>query len=70
MEMLAVIKGLEAVPEGAEVLVHSDSQYVVNTMTRNWRRNVNRDPVEQAGRPGQRAYRPVALGPGDTPAIL
>ena len=43
MEMLAVIKGLEAVPEGAEVLVHSDSQYVVNTMTRNWRRNVNRD---------------------------
>ncbi len=43
MEMLAVIKGLEAVPKSASVTVHSDSGYVVNTMTRNWRRNANRD---------------------------
>ena len=43
MEMLAVIKGLEAVPESTHVTVHSDSSYVINTMTRNWRRNANKD---------------------------
>ena len=43
MEMLAVINGLAAVPESARVTVLSDSQYVVNTMTRNWKRNANRD---------------------------
>ena len=43
MEMLAVIKGLEAVPDASDVTVHSDSQYVVNTMTNNWKRNANRD---------------------------
>ena len=43
MEMLAVIKGLEAVPRSASVTVHSDSGYVINTMTRNWKRNANRD---------------------------
>lgn len=43
MEMLAVVKGLEAIPESAEVTVFSDSQYVINTMTRNWKRNVNLD---------------------------
>ena len=43
MEMLAVIKGLESVAEFAEVAVISDSQYVVNTMTRNWKRHANRD---------------------------
>ena len=43
MEMTAVIKGLEAVPEQSEVTILSDSQYVVNTMTRNWKRNANQD---------------------------
>jgi cyclic pyranopterin phosphate synthase len=43
MEMLAVIKGLEAVPESSSVTVNSDSEYVINTMTRNWRRNANKD---------------------------
>ncbi|MDP6402627.1 MAG: ribonuclease H [SAR202 cluster bacterium] len=43
MEILAVIKGLEAVPDSAPVAVFSDSQYVVNTMTRNWKRNANTD---------------------------
>ena len=43
MEMLAVIKGLEALPRSASVTVHSDSAYVINTMTRNWRRNANKD---------------------------
>ena len=35
MEMLAVIKGLEAVPEQSQVTVLTDSQYVINTITRN-----------------------------------
>lgn len=43
MEMLAVIEGLAAVPAGEDVRVYSDSQYVVNTMTKNWKRNVNKD---------------------------
>ena len=43
MEILAAIKGLEAVPEGSEVTVVSDSQYVVKTMTRGWKRNANKD---------------------------
>ena len=43
MELQAVIEGLRAVKESAEVTVHSDSQYVVNTMTRNWKRKANTD---------------------------
>ena len=47
MEILAVVKGLQTVPEASEVTVHSDSQYVINTMTRNWKRNANQDLWEQ-----------------------
>ena len=43
MELLAAIKGLEAVPPGSEVTVYSDSQYLVHTMTRGWRRQANLD---------------------------
>ena len=43
MELSAAIEGLEAVPKNAVVTVHSDSQYLVNTMTRNWKRKVNLD---------------------------
>ena len=43
MELVAVIKGLQSVPEASEVTVFTDSLYVVNTMTQNWRRNANKD---------------------------
>ena len=44
MELLAVIKGLEAIRwKGAEVRVFSDSTYVVNTITKNWKRKKNND---------------------------
>lgn len=44
MELLAVIKGLEAIRwEGAEVNVFSDSTYVVNTITLGWKRKKNQD---------------------------
>ena len=43
MEILAIVKGLQAVPESAECTVFTDSRYVVNTMTRNWKRGANQD---------------------------
>ncbi|NQW23466.1 MAG: ribonuclease HI [SAR202 cluster bacterium] len=50
MEMLAVIKGLEAVDPSAKVLISSDSTYVVNTMTKGWKRKANHDLWEQLDR--------------------
>lgn len=44
MELLAVIKGLEAIKwQGARVEVYSDSTYVVKTVTENWKRKKNND---------------------------
>ena len=47
MELTAAIKGLEAAPTGAPVVLYSDSTYLVNTMTKNWKRRVNQDLWEQ-----------------------
>ena len=43
MEILAAIKGLEITEEGSVVTVYSDSQYVVNTMVKGWKRKANLD---------------------------
>jgi cyclic pyranopterin phosphate synthase len=43
MEVLAAIKGLETVPESSKITLYSDSQYLVNTMTKGWKRKVNTD---------------------------
>ena len=43
MELMAAIEGLRATPPGAEVILRSDSQYVVKSMTLNWKRNKNQD---------------------------
>jgi ribonuclease HI len=43
MEMMAVIEGLKELPEEEQVTIYSDSQYVINTMTKNWKRNKNQD---------------------------
>ncbi len=50
MEMTAVIKGLEAVDPTAKVLISSDSTYVINTMTKGWKRKVNHDLWDQLDR--------------------
>ena len=50
MEMTGVIKGLEAVDASAKVLISSDSTYVVNTMTKGWKRKANHDLWEQLDR--------------------
>jgi ribonuclease HI len=47
MELTAAIKGLEDIPQDGEVVIYSDSQYLVNTMTRNWKRNANLDLWEK-----------------------
>lgn len=44
MELLALIRGLEAIRwEGANVQAFSDSAYVVNTITKGWKRKKNLD---------------------------
>jgi ribonuclease HI len=43
MEITAAIEGLRAVEPGAEVILRSDSEYVVKTMTLGWKRNANQD---------------------------
>ncbi len=36
MELMAVIKGLEALTRPCRVILYSDSQYVINALTRGW----------------------------------
>jgi ribonuclease HI len=43
MEMMGVIVGLEALPAGCSVTVHSDSQLVINCAARRWKRKKNLD---------------------------
>ncbi len=43
MEITAVIRGLEKTGADEPVAINSDSQYVVNTMTRGWKRKANQD---------------------------
>ena len=50
MEMTAVIKGLEAIDPHAPVLISSDSTYVINTMTKGWKRKANHALWEQLDR--------------------
>ena len=54
MELTAAIKGLESTPIGASVALYSDSSYLVNTMTKNWKRRVNHDLWEQLDALAQR----------------
>lgn len=56
MEILAVIKGLKALKEPHRVTIYTDSQYVVNAMTKGWakkwqRNNWQRNPKEKAKNP-------------------
>lgn len=43
MELMAAIEGLRATERGAQVVLRSDSEYVVKSMTLNWKRNKNQD---------------------------
>ncbi len=55
MELTAAIEGLKGAPKGRPAHVFSDSRYLVNTMTRGWKRRKNNDlwdllDAEMAGR--------------------
>ncbi len=43
MELMAAIEGLRATRSGADVILRSDSRYVVDSMTRHYKRNKNHD---------------------------
>jgi ribonuclease HI len=43
MEITAVIEALRQIPAGEEIALHSDSQYVIKTMTLGWKRRENLD---------------------------
>jgi ribonuclease HI len=43
MELMAAIEGLRATEPGADVVLRSDSQYVVKSMTLHYKRNKNHD---------------------------
>lgn len=54
MELMAAIKGLEAAAIAThpvqEFVLYTDSQYLVNTMTKGWKRNANLDLWERLDR--------------------
>jgi len=43
MEITAVIKSLEELADEQDIKIYSDSTYVINTITKNWKRNANND---------------------------
>ena len=43
MEVLAAIKALSFVPEHSDLLLRSDSRYLINTMTKDWKKKANID---------------------------
>ena len=43
MEITAVIEGLKKISKKTTIKIFSDSTYVINTMTKNWKRNKNKD---------------------------
>src|ERR1700675_809867 len=43
MELTAAIEGLRIIPNGTRVVLRTDSQYVVKTMTLGWKRRQNVD---------------------------
>jgi len=47
MEIVGALEGLQKVPEGREVTVYTDSQYLFGCMSRGWERRANRDLFEK-----------------------
>lgn len=50
MEIIAVLEAIKKVNlsfKNEEVLIYSDSEYVINTITKNWKRNKNNDLWDQ-----------------------
>lgn len=43
MEIVAVTTGLKYIEDDEDVIIYSDSQYVVYTMTKSWKKNKNHE---------------------------
>ncbi len=50
MEVTAIIKALECLKRPCDVIVYTDSQYVVGVMTQGWKRRANLDLLEKLDR--------------------
>lgn len=54
MEIKAVIEGLNRLTHPSKLTVYTDSQYVVNTMTKGWKKKANQElwkQLEEAAQP-------------------
>ncbi len=47
MEITAALEGVLRIPQGSEVAIYTDSQYLFGCMTKGWQRRANRDLWEQ-----------------------
>jgi len=47
MEITAALEGILHTPQGSEMVVYTDSQYLLGCMTKGWQRRVNRDLWER-----------------------
>jgi len=47
MEITAALEGISQTPQGAEVMVYTDSQYLFGCMAKGWQRRANRDLWEK-----------------------
>jgi cyclic pyranopterin phosphate synthase len=47
MEITAALEGVLRIPQGGEVVIHTDSQYLFGCATQGWQRRANRDLWEQ-----------------------
>jgi cyclic pyranopterin phosphate synthase len=47
MEITAAVEGMLQTPQGAEVVIYTDSQYLFGCMSQGWQRRANRDLWEQ-----------------------
>jgi cyclic pyranopterin phosphate synthase len=47
MEITAALEGILRTPQGAEVVIYTDSQYLFGCMTKGWQRRANRDLWEE-----------------------
>ena len=47
MEIMAALEGIASTPQGSEIVLYTDSQYLFGCMTKGWQRRANRDLWEQ-----------------------
>ena len=69
MEVQAAIEGLSRTDPGARITVFSDSQYLVNTMSKGWKRNANKDLWAKLDRLVGQSMASISLGRSSSPVL-